>query len=110
MNYTWNWGIFLEPSPEGTGTYADMLLSGLSWTIATALSSWVIAFCLGSLIGVLRTLPSKAARAVGTAYVELFRNVPLLVQMFLWYFVLPEVLPGSLGSWIKQLPNAPFYT
>ncbi|WP_163602960.1 ABC transporter permease subunit, partial [Klebsiella pneumoniae] len=66
--------------------------------------SWVIAFCLGSLIGVLRTLPSKAARAVGTAYVELFRNVPLLVQMFLWYFVLPEVLPGSLGSWIKQLP------
>ncbi|MGU3540076.1 amino acid ABC transporter permease [Methylobacterium sp. A54F] len=110
MNYNWNWGIFLEASPEGTGTYADMLLSGLLWTIATALSSWVIAFCLGSLIGVLRTLPSKAANAVGTAYVELFRNIPLLVQMFLWYFVLPEVLPQAWGNWLKQLPNAPFYT
>lgn len=110
MNYNWNWGIFFEPSPEGTGTYADMLLSGLLWTIATALCSWVMAFCLGSVIGVLRTLPNKAANAVGTAYVELFRNIPLLVQMFLWYFVLPEVLPTSWGNWLKQLPNAPFYT
>lgn len=110
MNYNWNWGIFFEASPEGTGTYADMLLSGLLWTIVTALCSWVIAFFLGSLIGVMRTLPSRAANAVGTTYVELFRNIPLLVQMFLWYFVLPEVLPESLGSWLKQLPNAPFYT
>lgn len=110
MNYNWNWSIFFDPSPEGTGTYADMLLSGLQWTIITALCSWVIAFCLGSVIGVMRTLPSKTANAIGTAYVELFRNVPLLVQMFLWYFVLPELLPQALGTWIKQLPNAPFYT
>ncbi|KQQ48028.1 glutamate ABC transporter permease [Methylobacterium sp. Leaf125] len=110
MNYNWNWGIFLEPSPEGTGTYADMLLSGLMWTVVTALCAWVIAFLLGSVIGVMRTLPSKLANAVGTTYVELFRNIPLLVQMFLWYFVLPEVLPESWGSGIKQLPNAPFYT
>ncbi|MCE4222160.1 amino acid ABC transporter permease [Methylobacterium sp. C25] len=110
MNYNWNWSIFFEPSPEGVGTYTDMLLSGLVWTIATALASWAIAFCLGSAIGVMRTLPSKAANAVGTAYVELFRNIPLLVQMFLWYFVVPELLPEKLGSAIKQLPNAPFYT
>jgi glutamate/aspartate transport system permease protein len=110
MNYNWNWGIFLEPSPEGTGTYADMLLSGLMWTVVTALCAWVIAFFLGSVIGVMRTLPSKLANAIGTTYVELFRNIPLLVQMFLWYFVLPEVLPESWGGWIKQLPNAPFYT
>lgn len=110
MNYNWNWKIFFDDSPEGVGTYADMLLSGLTWTIITALASWVIAFLLGSLIGVMRTLPSKSANALGTAYVELFRNIPLLVQMFLWYFVLPELLPQQLGSWIKQLPNAPFYT
>ncbi|GEO97798.1 amino acid ABC transporter permease [Methylobacterium haplocladii] len=110
MNYNWNWGIYFEPSPEGVGTYADMLLSGLQWTVATALSSWVIAFFLGSLIGVMRTLPSKAAQAFGTAYVELFRNIPLLVQMFLWYFVVPELLPESLGTRLKQLPNAPFVT
>ena len=110
MNYTWNWGIFLEPSPEGAGTYADMLLSGLAWTVATALCSWAIAFTLGSVVGVMRTLPSRAANAVGAAYVEGFRNVPLLVQMFLWYFVLPELLPHDLGAAVKQMPDAPFTT
>lgn len=110
MSYNWNWGIFWEPSPEGTGTYADMLLSGLSWTIITALCSFTFAFLLGSVVGVLRTTSSRAAQAFGTAYVELFRNIPLLVQMFLWFFVLPELVPRSWGLWLKQLPNAPFYT
>ncbi|MCJ2071960.1 amino acid ABC transporter permease [Methylobacterium sp. J-030] len=110
MNYNWNWRIFFDASPEGNGTYLDMLLSGLMWTIATALCAWVIAFFLGSLIGVLRTLPSKTANAIGTTYVEIFRNVPLLVQMFLWYFVLPELVPTRLGDAIKQMPDAPFYT
>jgi glutamate/aspartate transport system permease protein len=44
------------------------------------------------------------------AYVELFRNIPLLVQMFLWYFVLPEVVPPAFGTWLKQMPDASFYT
>src|SRR5439155_1249716 len=47
---------------------------------------------------------------LGNAYVELFRNIPLLVQMFLWYFVLPELLPSEIGDWLKQLPDASFYT
>ncbi|ACA18885.1 polar amino acid ABC transporter, inner membrane subunit [Methylobacterium sp. 4-46] len=110
MNYNWNWSIFFEPSPEGTGTYADMLLSGLLWTIVTALCAWVIAFAVGSVIGVMRTLPNRFAQAFGNGYVELFRNIPLLVQMFLWFFVLPEMLPQSWGTWLKQLPDAPFYT
>ena len=110
MNYNWNWTIFWAPSPEGNGTYLDMLLTGLQWTVVTALASWVIAFILGSMVGVLRTLPSRPARLFGEVYVELFRNIPLLVQMFLWYFVLPEVLPASMGTWLKQLPNASFYT
>jgi glutamate/aspartate transport system permease protein len=110
MNYNWNWGVFFDPSPEGVGTYADMLLSGLLWTLATALCSWIIAFALGSIIGVMRTLPSKIANAIGTGYVELFRNIPMLVQMFLWYSVVPEILPQAWGDWLKQLPNASFYT
>ena len=110
MNYNWNWKIFFDASPEGNGSYADMLVSGLMWTILTALCAWVIAFTIGSLIGVMRTLPSKTANAIGTAYVELFRNIPLLVQMFLWYFVLPELLPTRLGDAVKQMSNAPFYT
>ena len=104
MNYNWNWGIFWQPSPDGSGTYFDTLISGLGWTLSTALSAWVIALVLGSIIGVIRTTDSRLAVGLGNAYVELFRNVPLLVQMFLWYFVVPELLPASLGTSIKQIP------
>jgi glutamate/aspartate transport system permease protein len=110
LNYHWNWHVFFEPSPNGTGTYLDMLLSGLKVTIITALAAWVIALATGTIVGVMRTLPSKAANLFGFCYVEFFRNMPLLVQLFLWFFVLPEVLPASWGLWLKQLPNAPFYT
>jgi len=110
MNYNWNWGIFFQLSPDGTHTYLGTLLIGMVWTLATALSAWIIALSLGSLIGVLRTSPSAWLSRFANAYVELFRNVPLLVQMFLWYFVLPEILPPAAGAWLKQLPNASFYT
>ena len=110
MNYNWNWHIFLEPAPNGTGTYLDMLLSGLVLTIETAICAWIIALVTGSIIGVLRTLPSKTAFWVSFCYVEFFRNMPLLVQLFLWFFVLPELLPRSAGLWMKQMSNAPFYT
>jgi glutamate/aspartate transport system permease protein len=110
VNYNWNWHIFLEPNPTGAGTYLDMLLSGLALTIKTALLAWIIALIFGSVIGVLRTLPSKAASWIGFCYVEFFRNMPLLVQLFLWFFVLPELLPRSAGLWLKQMPNAPFWT
>ena len=110
MNYNWNWGIFWAPAPDGTGNYMDLLISGLGWTLATGLSAWVIALALGCLVGTVRTTPLKWAVMLGNAYVELFRNIPLLVQMFLWYFVLPELLPNAIGTWLKQLPNAPFVT
>ena len=110
MNYTWNWGIFWELSPEGNGTYFYTLLIGLRWTLMTALLAWIIALVLGSVIGVLRTLPSGWASRLGYAYVEFFRNTPLLVQLFLWYFVLPEILPKAAGTWLKTLPNAAFWT
>ncbi|WP_188576487.1 amino acid ABC transporter permease [Azorhizobium oxalatiphilum] len=110
MNYHWNWGILLEPSPDGQGTYLDMLLGGLRWTIVTALCAWVVALVFGSAIGVLRTLQSRTAQWVAGAYVELFRNIPLLVQLFLWFFVVPELLPREWGIWIKQLRYGAFYT
>jgi glutamate/aspartate transport system permease protein len=110
VSYHWNWGILFQPSPEGQGTYLDMLLVGLVWTVVTGLCAWVVALILGTIVGVLRTLPSRAAERVGFAYVELFRNVPLVVQLFLWFFVLPELLPASWGTWLKQLQNGPFYT
>jgi glutamate/aspartate transport system permease protein len=104
MNYHWNWHIYWELSPDAQGTYFHSLLVGLGWTLATALAAWIIALVLGSVLGVMRTTPSKWAVKLGNAYVELFRNIPLLVQMFLWYFVLPEIVPGGIGTWIKQMP------
>ena len=108
MNYNWNWSVFWEPSPEGSGTYLDLLIQGLLTTLETAVVAWVVALLFGCVMGVFRTLPSRVTQAIGTAYVELFRNIPLLVQLFLWYFVLPEVLPRPAGLWLKQLPSATF--
>ena len=110
MKYNWNWGIFWQLSPDGRGTYLDTLIAGLGWTLATALSAWVIALILGMIVGVIRTTPVRGLRILGDAWVELFRNVPLLVQMFLWFFVVPELLPAAVGTWLKQLPRSAFYT
>ena len=104
MSYHWNWKIFWALTPEGTGTYLHTLLVGLVWTLATALSAWILALVIGSILGVIRTTPRKWAVRLGNAYVELFRNIPLLVQMFLWYFVVPELLPRAMGDAIKQMP------
>ena len=87
-----------------------MLLWGLVVTIETSIFAWIIALVFGAVIGVMRTLPSKSAARIGFVYVEFFRNMPLLVQLFLWFFVLPELLPSSWGTWLKQLRSGPFYT
>ncbi len=110
MNYNWNWNIFWDAAPDATGNYLSTLWSGLIWTLATALSAWVVALALGIVIGTMRTTPNKWLVHLGTVYVEVFRNIPLLVQMFLWFFVMPELLPKAMGTWLKQLPNAPFIT
>ena len=87
-------------------TYLGWLASGTMWTLLVSICAWVIAFTLGSILGVIRTTPLRIPRAIATAYVEVFRNIPLLVQMFLWYFVMPEVVPERLGLYLKQeLPN-----
>lgn len=101
--YSWRWEVFLQPTPSGGDTYLGWILSGLQLTAALSLSSWVIAFVVGSLMGVLRTVPSRLLYGIATVYVEVFRNVPLLVQLFIWYFVIPELVPQDLGDWFKQL-------
>lgn len=103
MSYNWRWEVFLEKTPSGGDTYLGWFLTGLQITAGVSLSAWFIALAFGSVMGVLRTVPNRFARLVGTAYVELFRNVPLLVQLFIWYFVIPDLAPGGLGNWFKQL-------
>jgi len=102
--YKWRWEIFLEQPPGGGGaTYLDWVFAGLRLTAAVSLGAWVIALAWGSVMGVFRTYPNKLLRAISTAYVEVFRNIPLLVQLFIWYVVIPELVPASLGTWFKQL-------
>ena len=93
--------VLLSPVPTGETTYLGWLLAGLRITIALSLTAWVIALALGTVLGILRTVPNRGLRAISGAYVELFRNVPLLAQLFIWYFVVPEIVPG--GQRFKQI-------
>jgi glutamate/aspartate transport system permease protein len=102
MSYHWRWDVFWDPVPSGGGTYLGWLVAGLQMTAVLSISSWALASVVGGLMGVLRTVPSRWLRGVATVYVEIFRNVPLLVQLFIWYFVVPELAPAGLGLWFKQ--------
>jgi glutamate/aspartate transport system permease protein len=104
VKYNWYWGILFQPEPGGTGTFLHYLVAGLVWSIVTALCAWVIALVIGSLVGTLRTTTNAWVVKLGNGYVEIFRNIPLIVQMFLWFFVFPEFLPKGLGDAIKQMP------
>lgn len=105
MNYNWDWGVlFREP-------YFEWLVSGFGWTVTVSICAWILAFTLGSIVGIARTTQNNVARGIATCYVETFRNIPLLVQMFLWYFVFPELLPEDAGMWVKrELPMPEFTT
>ena len=105
MNYNWDWGVlFREP-------YFEWLVSGFGWTVSVSICAWILAFTLGSIVGIARTTDIRWVRGIAGAYVELFRNIPLLVQMFLWYFVFPELLPEDAGMWVKRdLPMPEFTT
>ena len=99
-----DWSILLQQEPGGTGTYLQYLIVGLGWTLVTALAAWVIALVVGAVVGTLRTTTMPWVVRLGNAYVEIFRNIPLIVQMFLWFFVFPELIPTQWGDAIKQMP------
>ncbi len=102
MAYAWHWEVFLQPAATGE-TYLDWMLAGLQTTIALSLLAWAMALLFGAVVGVLRTVPNRWLSGLATVYVEAFRNVPLLVQLFSWYFVLPELLPAAWGNAFKQM-------
>jgi His/Glu/Gln/Arg/opine family amino acid ABC transporter permease subunit len=83
-----------------SGPSSGWLLHGLLTTIEISALAWLLAAALGIIFGALRTLPLAVLRWIATAYVEFFRNVPLLVWMFFWYFAVPPLLPGFLQEWL----------
>ena len=88
----WDWQVFLQDPGGKDPTYWQWMISAWGWTVSVALSALLIALVVGSIVGVLRTLPDNPWLVrLGDAWVELFRNIPLLVQIFLWYHVVPAI-------------------
>ena len=86
----WDWQVFLQDTGGGQ-TYLQWMLSAWGWTLSVAVLALIVALFVGSLMGILRTTPSKLLVFIGNAWTELFRNIPLLVQIFLWYHVIPSL-------------------
>ena len=105
---TWDWQVFCRDTIDGeivprcfgsAGdiTYLDWLLSAWGWTLSVSLLALLVALVLGSIMGILRTAPHRGWVLLGNAWTELFRNIPLLVQIFLWYHVVPALIPPLRG-------------
>ena len=101
----WRWDVFCQNTIDNElvagcfasgrdQTYLQWMLQAWGWTVSVSLAALLLALVVGSIIGTIRTLPdSPWLVRFGNAWVELFRNIPLLVQIFLWYFVLPKLMP-----------------
>lgn len=94
MNYTFNWSVLWS------GQSGAWLLQGLITTLEISVLAWLLAVALGILSGALRTVAFLPLRWAATFYVEFFRNVPLLVWMFFWYFGVPPLLPRPVQDWL----------
>ncbi len=94
MSYTFNWSVLWS------GQSGAWLLQGLLTTIQISVLAWLLAIALGILSGALRTVAFLPLRWAATFYVEFFRNVPLLVWMFFWYFGVPPLLPRPVQGWL----------
>jgi glutamate/aspartate transport system permease protein len=108
MTYQWDWSIFSTPAPDGSPSYFDMMVQACRTTLSLSAGAFAIAMAIGLPLGIARTSESKTIRALSRGYVEVFRNIPLLVQLFIWYFVVPEVLPPTLQVVAKTSLDAPF--
>jgi polar amino acid transport system permease protein len=96
MNYQFDWSVLWS------GQSGGWLLHGLLITLEISLLGWLVAVLLGICAGALRTAPLPPLRWMATGYVEFFRNVPLLVWMFFWYFGVPPLLPQAVQDWLFQ--------
>jgi glutamate/aspartate transport system permease protein len=119
----WDWQVFCKETTSGEVlagcfgrggdiTYLDWILSAWGWTLSVAALAWVVALLAGSVVGILRTLPNSTWVFLGNVWTELFRNIPLLVQIFLWYHVLPALVPAlkAFPSFILVVLALGFFT
>lgn len=109
---TWDWQFFLKDIGDGQTRYIDWMFSAWGWTLSVSACAWVVALVFGAIIGTLRTVPNPWVARFANAWVELFRNIPLLVQIFLWYFVVPAIFPPLLEvpSFVMVVAALGFFT
>jgi glutamate/aspartate transport system permease protein len=113
MGSNWDWQVFLTDPGGKYPTYLQWMLSAWGWTVSVSILALIVALVVGSLIGIIRTLPdSPWLVRLGNAWVELFRNIPLLVQIFLWYHVIPALIPvmKSVPSFVLVVLALGFFT
>lgn len=120
---SWDWQVFCRNTLDqevigscfgsnGDITYLQWMTSAWGWTLSVAVLALVLALSVGSLMGVLRTVPNRGLVFLGNAWTELFRNIPLLVQIFLWYHVLPSIFTSlrAIPSFVLVVFALGFFT
>lgn len=107
----WDWQVFFQDT-GGDQTYLNWMMSAWGWTLMVAILALIVALLTGSLMGIFRTAPSKPLVWIGNAWTELFRNIPLLVQIFLWYHVIPSMFRSlqAVPSFILVVFALGFFT
>ncbi len=119
----WDWQIFCKETTSGDIvascfgrggdiTYLNWIFKAWGWTLSVSVLALIVALTVGSLMGIFRTAPNKWLVALGNAWTELFRNIPLLVQIFLWYHVLPSIFTPLRGipSFVLVVFGLGFFT
>ncbi len=96
LKYKFDWAVVTS------GKYFEWLVSGLYVTIQLSVVSIALSFLLGLVIAVMRMSHVRPVRWFAHGYLEFFRNTPLLVQIFFWYFGSYKILPESVNDWLNQ--------
>lgn len=100
FGYTFDWSVLFSVNQTYGEHMGHKILQGLLMTLEITLISSVIALALGTVFGLMRVSSFGPVRMVASAYVEFFRNTPLLIQLFFWYFALPMALPEGAREWV----------
>ncbi|NPC58353.1 amino acid ABC transporter permease [Caenimonas soli] len=95
MNAKLDFSILMRPE------YLKMILDGMVTMFELTLFAWVLAMVIGIVLAVVRMTNSRIAQGFVAAYVEYHQNVPMLVQIFLWYFGVGTLLPAGWQQWLN---------
>jgi len=102
FGYDFHWGVLWEVNPTYKEVFGVWLVRGFVLTVEISLISACIALVVGTFFGIARLSKFKPLYYFATAYVEFFRNTPLLVQLFFWYFAFPVALPDAASEFLYQ--------